>query len=99
MPHWTKPASARKEGSHSRLRFSSEPSEVRTFTFTPWRARMPAYRRAFAWKMLPSGPLVIVIAPGGADWTKTNTAPASTSTAVSYTHLRAHETVLDLVCR
>src|SRR5665811_2031801 len=26
-------------------------------------------------------------------------APSATKTAVSYTHLRAHETVLDLVCR
>src|ERR1035441_3835535 len=42
---------------------------------------MRAYRTAFVWKMLPSGPLVMVIVPGGADSTKTNTAPASTRTA------------------
>ena len=32
---------------------------------------------------------------GDGDWGIVNTAPAP----VSYTHLRAHETVLDLVCR
>src|ERR1017187_2391784 len=42
---------------------------------------MRAYRTGFVLKMLPSGPLVMVIVPGGADLTKTITAPASTRTA------------------
>ena len=41
------------------------------------------------------GPLLEAAAPGGG----LNCTCVSTAGAVSYTHLRAHETVLDLVCR
>src|ERR1017187_7104422 len=43
---------------------------------------MRVYRTAFVWKMLPSGPLVMVIVVGGADSTKRITAETTTRTTM-----------------
>jgi hypothetical protein len=59
-------------GSLRRLRFSSEPCEGRTFSVTPWRARIARYRSAETWNELPSAPLVMTMVRGGAGRTYRN---------------------------
>src|SRR5215467_8162874 len=69
-PPWTKPTSTANFGSASRLRFSSEPSDGRISSFSPLRPRIFAYFSALRRPTLPSGPLVMMIVPGGAGRTK-----------------------------
>ena len=49
--------------------------------------------------MVVDGTVVDAVVPTGADRVSVTAADGTRWSAVSYTHLRAHETVLDLVCR
>ena len=53
--------------------------------------------RAYVLSQLPSAVPFAISTNGGADFAVSAT--EAVLEAVSYTHLRAHETVLDLVCR
>ena len=47
----------------------------------------------------PAGPVDVNVSAGSANGTLVSFRGKGMPNAVSYTHLRAHETVLDLVCR
>ena len=60
-PPWTNPTSTRNEGSLSRWRFSSDPSDDSICSFTPLRASLSRYFSAVVRNTLFSGPAVIVM--------------------------------------
>ena len=83
-PTWTNPTSTSLAGSASRLRFSSEPFEGTSRRVTPFLANALAYRSAALWKLLPLGPVEMVMDDGAAGRTKCSTAQvAAASTSES----------------
>src|SRR5512133_3718321 len=83
-PTWTNATSTSPAGSARRRRFSSEPLEGLIRRVTPFFANALAYRSAARWKLLPSGPVEMVIVLGAAGRTKCSTAQvAAASTSES----------------
>src|ERR1700744_4022508 len=68
VPPCTNPMSTLYFGSCNRWRFSTDPCDSTIFNVTPLLRSRSRYRSAYRSKLLPAGPLVIVIVRGGEEW-------------------------------